>query len=71
MIRRQHQKGDAASYADYSADEAYRYLLVRIWAPGARARDPPCTPHAPDWRALSETQKKPSTPSRDDGVEHR
>lgn len=36
MIRRQHQKGDAASYADYSADEVYRYVLVRIWAPGPR-----------------------------------
>jgi hypothetical protein len=36
MIRRQHQKGDAASYADYSANEAYRYVLVRIWAPGPR-----------------------------------
>ena len=36
MIRRQHQKGDAESWADYSDDEAYRYLLVRVWAPGPR-----------------------------------
>lgn len=36
MIRRQHQKGDAASWADYSADDAYRYLLVRVWATGPR-----------------------------------
>jgi hypothetical protein len=36
MIRRQHQKGDAASFADYSSDEAYRYLLVRSWAAGPR-----------------------------------
>ena len=36
MIRRQHQKGDAASFADYSDDEAYRYLLVRVWAAGPR-----------------------------------
>jgi hypothetical protein len=38
MIRRQHQKGDAASWAEYSPDEAYRYRLVRVWHPeGARA----------------------------------
>lgn len=36
MIRRQHQKGDAASFADYSDDQAYRYLLVRVWAAGPR-----------------------------------
>ena len=36
MIRRQHQKGDAASFAEYSPDEAYRYLLVRTWASGPR-----------------------------------
>ena len=38
MIRRQHQKGDAASWAEFSDDEAYRYRLVRVWHPeGARA----------------------------------
>lgn len=37
MIRRQHQKGDAASWADYSPDAAYRYRLERVWAPGPRA----------------------------------
>ncbi len=36
MIRRQHQKDDAASFADYSDDEAYRYVLVRVWAAGPR-----------------------------------
>lgn len=36
MIRRAHQKGDAASFAEYSDDEAYRYLLVRAWATGPR-----------------------------------
>ncbi len=37
MIRRQHLKGDAASWADYSDDEVYRYGLVRVWQPGPRA----------------------------------
>ena len=37
MIRRQHQKGDAASWAEYSPDEAYRYRLVRDWGSGPRA----------------------------------
>ena len=36
MIRRAQQKGDAASFAEYSDDEAYRYLLVRVWAMGPR-----------------------------------
>ena len=31
MITRQHQKGDAASTAEYSACEGYRYLLTRTW----------------------------------------
>lgn len=37
MIRRQHQKGDAASWAEYSPDELFRYRLVRVWGPGPRA----------------------------------
>ena len=36
MITRQHQKGDAASTALYSADQLYRYALTRIWSPGPR-----------------------------------
>ena len=36
LITRQHQKGDAASLAVYSADEAYRYRLVRVWDTSAR-----------------------------------
>ena len=36
MIERRHQKGDAASWAVYSDDEAYRYRLERVWAPGPR-----------------------------------
>lgn len=36
MIRRSHQKGDAASWAEYSDDEAYRYRLERVWAAGPR-----------------------------------
>ncbi len=36
MIKRAHQKGDAASWAEYSGDEAYRYRLVREWAAGPR-----------------------------------
>ena len=36
MIIRQHQKGDAASTAVYSADLRYRYGLTRVWAPGDR-----------------------------------
>lgn len=35
LITRQHQKGDAASLAVYSADDAYRYRLVRVWQAGA------------------------------------
>ncbi len=38
MITRHHQKGDAASVAEYSDCEAYRYTLTRVWDPGgARA----------------------------------
>ena len=38
MITRTHQKGDAASVAEYSDCEAYRYTLTRVWRPeGARA----------------------------------
>lgn len=38
MIRRTHQKGDAASVAEYSECEAYRYSLTRVWDPdGNRA----------------------------------
>jgi len=36
MIRRTHQKGDAASEAVYSACETYRYALTREWAAGSR-----------------------------------
>ena len=35
MIRRGHQKGDAASVAIYSDCEHYRYTLTRIWRPAA------------------------------------
>lgn len=35
MIRREHQKGDAASVAIYSDCENYRYALTRIWQPEA------------------------------------
>lgn len=31
MITRHHQKGDAASVAEYSDCEAYRYTLTRVW----------------------------------------
>jgi len=31
MITRLHQKGDAASVAEYSDCEAYRYTLTRVW----------------------------------------
>jgi hypothetical protein len=34
MITRHHQKGDAASVAEYSDCEAYRYTLTRVWDPG-------------------------------------
>lgn len=34
MITRLHQKGDAASIAEYSDCEAYRYTLTRVWEPG-------------------------------------
>jgi hypothetical protein len=38
MITRHHQKGDAASIAEYSDCEAYRYTLTRVWdAAGQRA----------------------------------
>lgn len=38
MITRHHQKGDAASVAEYSDCERYRYTLTRVWDPGgARA----------------------------------
>ncbi len=38
MITRHHQKGDAASVAEYSPCELYRYTLTRVWAPdGPRA----------------------------------
>ncbi len=33
MITRQHQKGDAASTAEYSDCETYRYALTRVWEP--------------------------------------
>ena len=31
MIRKEFQKGDAASYAEYSACGTYRYSLTRLW----------------------------------------
>lgn len=37
MISRAHQKGDAASEADYSDCMAYRYALTRVWGTGAKA----------------------------------
>lgn len=38
MITRHHQKGDAASVAEYSDCERYRYRLTRVWNPdGPRA----------------------------------
>lgn len=36
MIRRAHQKGDAASEAIYSDCERYRYTLDRVWSGGRR-----------------------------------
>ena len=36
MITRAFQKGDAASVAVYSPDEAYRYSLERVWRDGPR-----------------------------------
>ena len=33
MIKRRHQKGDAASIAVYSDCERYRYALTRVWEP--------------------------------------
>ncbi|PWE29537.1 DUF1643 domain-containing protein [Pararhodobacter marinus] len=36
MITRSHTKGDAPSTALYSACEAYRYMLTRIWDPDGR-----------------------------------
>lgn len=36
MIRRAHQKGDAASEAIYSDCETYRYALTREWGKGPR-----------------------------------
>lgn len=35
MITRTHQKGDAASIAEYSPCERYRYALTRVWTPDA------------------------------------
>lgn len=35
MIVRHHQKGDAASVAEYSDCETYRYSLTRVWDPDA------------------------------------
>lgn len=38
MITRHHQKADAASVAEYSDCERYRYSLTRVWNPkGGRA----------------------------------
>lgn len=38
MITRHHQKGDAASLAEYSPCETWRYSLTRVWDPaGPRA----------------------------------
>lgn len=34
MLIRDHQKGDAASRAEYSPCELYRYSLTRVWDPG-------------------------------------
>ena len=34
MITRHHQKADAASVAEYSPCDRYRYTLTRVWAPG-------------------------------------
>jgi hypothetical protein len=34
MITRHHQKGDAASIAEYSDCETYRYTLTRVWDGG-------------------------------------
>ena len=36
MITRSHQKGDAASIAEYSDCERYRYTLTRVWDAGGR-----------------------------------
>ncbi len=36
MITRQHQKGDAASTAEYSDCETYRYALTRVWEPNGK-----------------------------------
>jgi hypothetical protein len=36
MILRRHQKGDAASLAEYSDCERYRYSLTRIWDDAGR-----------------------------------
>lgn len=36
MITRRHQKGDAASVAEYSDCESYRYTLTRVWEPEGR-----------------------------------
>ncbi|OZA02269.1 MAG: hypothetical protein B7Y02_16985, partial [Rhodobacterales bacterium 17-64-5] len=36
MITRRFLKGDAASEAVYSECERYRYLLARVWGPGAK-----------------------------------
>ena len=34
MIRRQFRKGDAASTAEYSDCQRFRYVLTRVWCPG-------------------------------------
>ena len=36
MITRTHQKGDAASIAEYSDCETFRYTLTRVWDSGGR-----------------------------------
>jgi hypothetical protein len=36
MILRSHQKADAASEAEYSDCETYRYRLTRVWDPAGR-----------------------------------
>ena len=36
MITREHQKGDAASWAVYSDCEHYRYALTRVWDEAAK-----------------------------------
>ena len=46
-------------------------LAIQIYmGTGGEGWDPRSRHTRADWRAPSETQKTPSTPSRDDGVEH-